>query len=259
MGAAWPSACPRALPSTQWCAGSESSCRRIRTWRCSRERRALGCTSRVVGSRSGIDAAVVANHHVIVRRPSAGRSRGGGGQLRRRRRRWPGWTCCRSGWRRIAPVMAVAEPTSMTWLPLSIALERAGCSLALVGNRHSARLRSALAGKNKSDPIDADMLSRAGEFFSLQPARIPSPDELALKRACQRRGKLIVDANRQPAADHLAGPVGVPRRVERLRRLPVRRRWQCSHAGPISPSWPEPGRRRSATSSPPTPGRGQRR
>jgi transposase len=95
-----------------------------------------------------------------------------------------------------APVMAVAEPTSMTWLPLSIALERAGCSLALVGNRHSARLRSALAGKNKSDPIDADMLSRAGEFFSLEPARIPSPEELALKRACQRRGKLIVDSNR---------------------------------------------------------------
>lgn len=84
----------------------------------------------------------------------------------------------------------------MTWLPLSIALERAGCSLALVGNRHSARLRSALAGKNKSDPIDADMLSRAGEFFSLEPARIPGPDELALKRVCQRRGKLIVDANR---------------------------------------------------------------
>ena len=60
----------------------------------------------------------------------------------------------------------------MTWLPLSIALGDAGLELSLI-NRHSARLRSALAGKNKSDPIDATVLSRAGEFFELCPARIP--------------------------------------------------------------------------------------
>lgn len=40
------------------------------------------------------------------------------------------------------------------------------------------------------------MLSRAAEFFDLGPARIPSPDELALRRAAQRRGKVMVDANR---------------------------------------------------------------
>ena len=95
-----------------------------------------------------------------------------------------------------APVMAVAEPTSMTWLPLSIALERAGCSLALVGNRHSARLRSALAGKNKSDPIDADMLSRAGEFFSLEPARIPDPRGAGLEAGLSAPRE--ADRGRQP-------------------------------------------------------------
>ena len=84
----------------------------------------------------------------------------------------------------------------MTWLPLSIALGNAGVELSLVGNRHSARLRSALAGKNKSDPIDATVLSRAGEFFELTAARIPAAGELALRRAAQRRGKCIVDANR---------------------------------------------------------------
>ncbi|MBA3288254.1 MAG: IS110 family transposase [Acidimicrobiia bacterium] len=143
----------------------------------------------------GLDAAVVANHHVIVRRPSPGSP----GEVVANFVAAPTLAGMDTLAKRLAPyapVMAVAEPTSMTWLPLSIALGRAGCSLALVGNRHSARLRSALAGKNKSDPIDADMLSRAGEFFSLEPARIPSPDELALKRVCQRRGKLIVDANR---------------------------------------------------------------
>lgn len=143
----------------------------------------------------GIDAAVVANHHVVVRRPVAGAAGevvddfvvpptlSGMATLSKRLAVYPG-------------VMAVAEPTSMTWLPLAIALGEAGGSLALVGNRHSARLRSALAGKNKSDPIDAAVLSRAGEFFSLEPARIPDAAELALRRAAQRRGKAITDANR---------------------------------------------------------------
>lgn len=40
-----------------------------------------------------------------------------------------------------------------------------------MGNRHAARL----AGKNKSDVIDA-MLSRADEFFALAPMRVPVPD-----------------------------------------------------------------------------------
>jgi transposase len=143
----------------------------------------------------GIDAAVVANHHIVVRRPEPGRpgqlvddfaappTLAGMDALTKRLAKWPG-------------ALAVAEPTSMTWLPLSIALEKAGVDLALVGNRHSARLRSALAGKNKSDPIDAGVLSRAGEFFELEPARIPGPEELALRRAVQRRGKALVDANR---------------------------------------------------------------
>jgi transposase len=143
----------------------------------------------------GIDAAVVANHHIVVRRPETGRpgtviddfvvspTLAGMDRLTKRLTSWPG-------------AVAVAEPTSMTWLPLSIALGDAGVELSLVGNRHSARLRSALAGKNKSDPIDAAVLSRAGEFFELEPARIPAAAELALRRAAQRRGKTITDANR---------------------------------------------------------------
>jgi transposase len=143
----------------------------------------------------GIDAAVVTNHHIVVRRPeaggigevvdefSAGPTLVGLDALAKRLSKWPG-------------TMAVAEPRSMTWLPLAVTLGHAGVDLALIGNRHSARLRSALVGKNKSDPIDAHVLSRTGEFFELVPARIPSAPELALRRAVQRRGKVIVEANR---------------------------------------------------------------
>ena len=42
-------------------------------------------------------------------------------------------------------VLAVAEPTSMTWLGLSVALADAGCDLALLGARHAARLRGAIS------------------------------------------------------------------------------------------------------------------
>jgi transposase len=143
----------------------------------------------------GIDAAVVANHHVVVRRAVAG----GPGETLEAFTVAPTLAGLSTLTKRLASypgVMAVAEPTSMTWLPLAVALGDAGGSLALVGNRHSARLRSALAGKNKSDQIDAAVLSRAGEIFSLEPARIPDPAELALRRAAQRRGRVLVDANR---------------------------------------------------------------
>ena len=50
--------------------------------------------------------------------------------------------------------VAVAEPTLMTWLGLSVALRDAGCDLSLLGARHAARLRGAITGKHRSDVID---------------------------------------------------------------------------------------------------------
>src|SRR4051794_9863545 len=93
-------------------------------------------------------------------------------------------------------VVAVAEPTSMTWLGLSVALADAGCDLSLLGARHAARLRGAISGKSKSDVIDADVLARAGEVFDLHPLQPVDPAQLALRRACVRRGTAVIDANR---------------------------------------------------------------
>jgi hypothetical protein len=143
----------------------------------------------------GIDAAVVADHHVMVRQRDA---QGPGTVLEE-------FTVAPTlvGMERLAKklsaypgAVAVAEPTSMTWLPLALALDEAGCSFALVGNRHAGRLRGALAGKNKSDVIDAEVLSRAGELFTLSQARIPDAAELALRRAVLLRDKAVLDANR---------------------------------------------------------------
>ena len=104
----------------------------------------------------GIDAAIVAHHHVCVRRVGADGRIGvdrfhvpptlaGLGALSRRLSGYPG-------------VVAAAEPTSMTWLPLAAAVTDGGSELALVGSRHAARLRGAIIGKNKSDVIGPDVL-----------------------------------------------------------------------------------------------------
>lgn len=101
--------------------------------------------------RVGIDAAITANHHMCLRRVgpdgAASTSRflvpptlAGLGLLSDRLAAFP-------------DVMAVAEPTSMSWLPLAVAVEQAGGRLSLVGSRHAARLRGAISGKNKSDVI----------------------------------------------------------------------------------------------------------
>ena len=142
----------------------------------------------------GIDAAVVANHHVCVREFAAD------GQVSVSRFQVPPTLAgLRTLTKRLSPypgVLAVAEPTSMTWLGLAVALQDAGADLALVGSRHSARLRGAISGKNKSDVIDADVLARAGDVFELHPFVLPAPAQLALRRACTRRGGVVIDGNR---------------------------------------------------------------
>ena len=144
--------------------------------------------------RVGIDAAVVAQHEVCIRATDAQ------GRVRTDRFRvQPTLAGLRSLSNRLAEmpgVVAVAEPTSMTWLGLSVALRNAGCDLSLLGARHAARLRGAIIGKNKSDVIDADVLARAGEVFTLSPLRTPEPGRLALRRACTRRGAAGIDGNR---------------------------------------------------------------
>lgn len=171
----------------------------------------------------GIDAAVVANHHVCVREYTAE------GQVRSSRFVVPptieGLTRLGEGLAPYPGVVAVAEPTSMTWLGLSVGLRRAGVDLALVGTRHSARLRGAISGKDKSDVIDADVLAKAADVFILSPLRPPAPAQLALRRACTRRGKLVIDGNRD------------------YRRLISLARWRFRMCGTRSPG-PDPRRSR---------------
>jgi transposase len=142
----------------------------------------------------GIDAGIVAQHHVCVRQTDA-QGRVSTHQFRVQPT-LAGLTALAKQLQAYPGAIAVAEPTSMTWLGLSIAVTEAGGQFALLGSRHAARLRGAISGKNKTDVIDADVLARAGEVFTLTPLRLPSPPELALRRLCVRRGAAVIDANR---------------------------------------------------------------
>lgn len=139
----------------------------------------------------GIDAAITARHHIAIRTDEE--------STPTRLSVEPTLTGLRTLTDTLTgydDIEATVEPTSMTWLPLAVAVEAAGGTMHLVGARHCARLRGAIAGKNKSDVIDADVLTRAGQVFELTPLTLPSPAQLALRRAVLRRAGAVTDANR---------------------------------------------------------------
>ena len=145
--------------------------------------------SKATDTTIGIDTAVVADHRVAVRGTTPAEdfavppTLAGMAMLTRRLAEH-------------APALAVAEPTGMTWLAIGHAVRAAGCDLTLVQPRHSARLRGAIAGKHKTDVADADMLAGCADVFGLTATTLPSPAQIALRRAVRRRHRAIVDAHR---------------------------------------------------------------
>lgn len=133
----------------------------------------------------GVDAAVVADHQVAVR----------GLQVREDFRVSPNLAGLSRLSERLSPYagsLVVAEPTAGTWLPLGWAVTDAGCGFALVQNRQTARLRQAVAGKNKTDAVDADMLAGCEALFGLEGIVLPSAHQMALRRALRRRHQATV-------------------------------------------------------------------
>ena len=122
----------------------------------------------IVRAVAGIDAAITARHHIAVReffddgtehlsRFTVDPTLAGLERLSQRLAAVP------------APLTAVVEPTSMTWLALALAVQRAGGQMEMTGARHSSRLRGAIMGKNKSDVIDSEVLTHAGRSSTRRP------------------------------------------------------------------------------------------
>jgi transposase len=136
----------------------------------------------------GIDLAVAAKHRVAVRNGAAAEDFTVAATL-------DGMETLTERLRPYAPALVVGEPTAMSWLAVGHAVRAAGCALSLVPARHTSRLRGAIAGKNKTDVIDAEMLAGCAGVFDLTPSVLPSAGQLALRRAVRRRHAAVVDAH----------------------------------------------------------------
>lgn len=137
----------------------------------------------------GLDAAIVAAHQVAIRGPG----------IREDFRVAPTLAGLARLTERLAPYagsMVVVEPTGGTWVALGHAVNDAGCVFGLVKNTDSARLRKAIAGANKTDSIDAEMLAQCAEVLGVRPLTMPSPTVLGLRRALLRRHRATVEAHR---------------------------------------------------------------
>jgi transposase len=79
---------------------------------------------------------------------------------------------------------------------LGHAVQDAGCRFALVKNTDSARRRKAIAGANKTDVIDAEMLAQCQAVLGVMRTTMPSPAVWGLRRALLRRHRCTIDAHR---------------------------------------------------------------
>jgi len=137
----------------------------------------------------GIDAAVVADHQVAIRGPG----------VHDDFRVPPTLAGMSKLTERLGPhagALVVVEPTAGTWLPLTMAVTASGCRIGFVQNRDSAKLRSAISGRNKTDSIDADMLARCEHVLGVHDAPVPLVGQVGLRRALTRRHHMVVDAHR---------------------------------------------------------------
>ncbi|NBC16914.1 MAG: IS110 family transposase [Bacteroidetes bacterium] len=86
-------------------------------------------------------------------------------------------------------VQVVMEPTGMSWFPVALWLQKAGCVIIRVKGKRVKALRRYLSEHVKSDLSDADLLGRIPRFgqHGLVPQHIPSAAQHALGRLTKQR------------------------------------------------------------------------
>lgn len=124
----------------------------------------------------GLDAAVVASHQVAIRGPGLAvdfrvpPTLAGLEELMVRLSDW-------------APAVVVAEPIAGTKAAVATRHHRVGLPSWVRGQPALARLRQAIAGANKTEVIDADMLARSEAILGVDQAKIPPAGQIGLRRA----------------------------------------------------------------------------
>ena len=190
-----------------------------------------------IQARAGIDCAIVANHQceLIEYRDD--------GTTRTTRKTIPSTAAGMNELTRFlaavdVAVDVVAEPTSLTWVGIQAAVGAAGGRFYLIGTRHSSRLRAAVAGKNKSDVIDAHLLAKALDLFDLEPLVVADVGSEAIKRSALS-GAMPACTTTSAGADCVLTSPPPFRTSTRFSPDLVPARWRCWGGGLTCEPWPE--------------------
>jgi transposase len=89
--------------------------------------------------------------------------------------------------------LAVMESTSDYWRIWFCLLEAAGLRVQLVNSRHARQL----AGRPKTDRLDAQWIARLAEMGLLRPSFVPPPEIRALRDLTRTRAQLVRDRTRE--------------------------------------------------------------
>ena len=152
--------------------------------------------------------------------------------------------------------LVVMESTSDYWRIWFYLLEAAGLSVQLVNSSHARQL----AGRPKTDRLDAQWIARLAEMGLLRPSFVPPPEIRALRDLTRTRLQLVRDRTREwQRLEKLLEGALVKLSIARSRHWPGPRppapSWRPSPTASAtrrpSPRWPP---RKSRAAAPPSSG-----
>jgi transposase len=96
------------------------------------------------------------------------------------------------------PVTFVMEPTGLAWVPVASYVIAAGHRVNLANPQQASDLRKVLRKHAKSDVIDAGACARLPEIHpdGMHELRLPSAEQMSLRRLVKRRDRLVSDNTR---------------------------------------------------------------
>lgn len=102
------------------------------------------------------------------------------------------------------PVKIVIEPTGLAWVPVAAYMSAAGHQVYLVKPQKVSHLRKFLNQHTKSDSVDAETNARLPQVDpqGVHQLRLPTPEQMALRRLVNRRERLAQEVGDQKRRVH---------------------------------------------------------
>lgn len=116
------------------------------------------------------------------------------------------------------PAKFVLEPTGLAWVPVAAYVSAAGHAVYLVPPQKASRLRKFLDADTKSDSVDAEAIGRVPQLDPKRVTllRLPTTEQMALRRLVKRHERLMQQAGDQKRRIHALMIMANPPLMEAL-------------------------------------------